>query len=129
MPAHTLRIDARARRITEDIPAPGTERPDPTDPTGHRRERAAVRVTTAHDRDRRAIVSSVRRIMLRDLGGFHGPYAVGLADSPPVPPVVVPLARYSAAALRTAHEDYVSAHLASQAQAAAALAWARELAH
>lgn len=87
--------------------------------------RFALELTTYHDRDRKRYYSTARRIQV-------GPMFVRMSllgePQPPLGAQIVPAARYSAAALESAHRAFESA-AADPETFAALIAWAANQQH
>ena len=115
------RANLKDRRVETNFRILDTERE-------HRdaKEWATLRVVTWHDKNRRAYVSRVSRIMLNDRGGYRASFDLMDRSEEPAPVEIEPTARYSADKLREVHDDYLSHHLGGADQFDAAIAWARK---
>lgn len=123
---HTLTENAKARRVIEDFRILDTERGGDRFDIHPAKEWATLRIVTWHDKDRRAYVSRVRRVMANDRGGYRSNFDLMSSEPDPAPYKITPTARYSAKELRAVHDDYVSANLGGSDQIKTALDWARK---
>lgn len=116
-------VNLKDRRIETDFRILDTEQRDRHDRAD---EWATLRVATWHDKDRRAYVTRVRRLMVNDRGGYRTSFDLMSSEPDPAPVAIGRTARYNAEKMREAHDDYLSEHLGAESQFTAALEWARK---